>query len=45
MRCHGDGKYIVVVVVSEVRPVERHWIITAYLSRRLAGEEVEWSRD
>ena len=38
------GKYVVVVVVSEQLPVERHWIITAYIARRLAGGEVEWQR-
>lgn len=39
------GKYVVVVVVSEALPVERHWIITAYITRRLAGEEAEWRRN
>jgi hypothetical protein len=39
------GKHIVVVVVSEYGPHERHWIITAYLARRLAGGEIEWNRD
>lgn len=38
------GKYVVVVVVSEAAPKERHWIITAYIARRLANGEVEWSR-
>jgi len=36
------GKYVVVVVVSEAQPVERHWIITAYITRRLANGEIEW---
>lgn len=40
-----QGKYVVVVVVSDVEPEERHWVITAYLARRLAGGEiVEWQR-
>ena len=39
------GKYVVVVVVSEAAPVERHWIITAYITRRLASGEVEWQRN
>ena len=39
-----QGKYVVVVVVSEGIPDERHWIITAYLARRLAAGEVEWSK-
>jgi hypothetical protein len=39
------GKYIVVVVVSEAAPAERHWIITAYMTRRLANGEVEWHKN
>ena len=39
------GKYVVVVVVSEADPAERHWIITAYMARRLVEGEVEWRRD
>jgi hypothetical protein len=38
------GKYVVVVVVSDGAPQGRHWIITAYLARKLAGGEVEWKR-
>ncbi|MBC8333340.1 MAG: hypothetical protein H8E28_15270 [Anaerolineae bacterium] len=38
------GKYIVVVVVSESTPVVRHWIITAYLTNRLANGEIEWQK-
>ena len=37
-----EGKYIVVVVVSEIA---RHWIITAYITRRLANGEAEWNRN
>jgi len=40
-----QGKYVVVVVVSEVAPTKRHWIITAYITRRLANGEVEWHKD
>jgi hypothetical protein len=36
------GKYIVVAVVSESRPSMRHWIVTAYITRKLAGGEIEW---
>jgi len=36
------GKHVVVVVVSG--PPDRHWIITAYLARRLAEGEAEWKR-
>ena len=39
------GKHVVVVVVSELRARERHWIITAYLTRKLAEGEVEWRRN
>ncbi|HEU0020907.1 MAG TPA: hypothetical protein VFR55_04440, partial [Dehalococcoidia bacterium] len=38
------GKHVVIVVVSEPMPAERHWIITAYLARRLAGGELEWRK-
>jgi len=40
-----QGKYVVVVVVSEAMPRERHWIITAYITRRLANGAIEWSRN
>lgn len=39
------GRYVVVVVVSEGNSSARHWIVTAYTARRLAGGEVEWQRD
>ena len=39
------GKYVVMVVVSEIAPAERHWIITAYITRRIARGEVEWHKD
>jgi hypothetical protein len=40
-----QGKYVAVVVVSEATPTERHWIITAYITRELANGEVEWHRN
>ena len=40
----GQGKHVVVVVVSELDPSERHWIITAYLARKLVEGAVEWTR-
>lgn len=40
----GDGKHVVVVVASEPPPSARHWIVTAYIARRLAGGDVEWKR-
>jgi hypothetical protein len=39
------GKYVVVVVVSESAPGGRHWVITAYIARKLAEGEIEWKRD
>ena len=40
-----SGKYVVVVVVSEPSPRDRHWIVTAYMARGLAGGGVEWKRN
>src|SRR5690242_11164125 len=40
-----QGKYVIVVVVSEFAPMERHWIITAYIARQLANGEIEWKRN
>lgn len=37
------GKHIVVVVISEVAP-SRHWVVTAYLARRLSGGTIKWTR-
>jgi hypothetical protein len=39
-----EGKHVVVVVVSDLDPARRHWIVTAYAARRLAGGDVEWKR-
>jgi hypothetical protein len=39
------GKYVVVVVVSEAAPVERHWVITAYMTRRITSGGVEWRKN
>ena len=36
------GKYIVVVVFTEAGPVQRHWVITAYIARKLMGGKIEW---
>jgi hypothetical protein len=38
------GKHVVFVVVSEPDATNRHWIITAYLARKLAEGEPEWKR-
>jgi hypothetical protein len=37
------GKHVVVVVVSAGAD-GRHWIITAYIARKLAEGEIEWAR-
>jgi len=39
------GKHVVVVVVSEAKTSNRHWVITAYLTKTLAKGEVEWKRN
>lgn len=39
------GKYIVVVVISGDWPVNRHWIVTAYMTRRLSGGKIEWQKE
>ncbi len=39
------GKHVVVVVLSGLKPTLRHWVITAYLTRKLAEGDVEWRRD
>ena len=38
------GKHVVVVVVSQPDAMNRHWVITAYLTRRLVQGDVEWKR-
>jgi hypothetical protein len=38
------GKHVVVVVVTASEPDTRHWIITAYITRRLARGEAVWHR-
>ena len=39
------GKYVVVVVASDPPPSSRNWIITAYITRKLAtGGDIEWER-
>ena len=39
------GKHVIVVVVSEPSPSQRHWIITAYMAQRLTGGIVEWVKN
>jgi hypothetical protein len=38
------GKYVVVVVVSDLDATNRRWIITAYLTTRLVAGKAEWKR-
>lgn len=40
-----EGKYIVVVILSEASPKERHWIITAYITRKLTHGEIVWQKN
>jgi hypothetical protein len=40
-----EGKHVVVVVVSKREPHARHWIITAYMARKLAQGDMEWERN
>lgn len=41
-----DGKIAVVAVVSDAqaKPAVRHWIVTAYVTRRITQGIIEWSR-
>jgi hypothetical protein len=39
-----NGKHLVVVVVSDEQP-ERHWIVTAYITRKPTGGVPEWAKD
>lgn len=39
------GKHVVVVMMTAPTPTARHWIVTAYLARRLAQGEAEWRRE
>lgn len=39
-----EGKHVIVVVVGD-GDHRRHWIITAYIARKLAEGEIEWARD
>jgi hypothetical protein len=40
-----EGKHVVVVVVSARGPYERHWIIMAYMARKLVQGDIEWERN
>jgi len=38
------GKNVVIVVVTDSGPDVRHWVLTAYIARKLAGGLTEWMR-
>lgn len=38
------GRNIVVVTVTEEPPGRRHWIVTAFISRRRPKGDLEWKR-
>lgn len=40
----SSGKFVVVAVVSDKEPATRHWIVTAYLTRRIRQGATEWRR-
>jgi hypothetical protein len=39
------GKYVVVVVVSEAQPRAQNWIVTAYVTSKIAEGDEEWKRN
>ncbi len=40
-----QGKYVVVVVVSESSPHQHSWIIPAYITKKLTHGEIEWKKN
>ena len=38
------GKHVVVVVIIDTARARRHWIVTAFIARRLAQGVTEWER-
>jgi hypothetical protein len=40
----GRGRHIVVVVISQANRPARHWIVTAYMARRLRRGGIVWRR-
>ena len=39
------GKHVVVVVVSDAQPENRHWIVTGYLTTEIPEGDSEWKRN
>lgn len=44
MTCPAIRRWYPFLVVSEPDVLSRHWIITAYLTKKLVEGEVEWKR-
>ena len=40
----AGGKFVVIVVVTDSAPKQRHWIVTGYIARKLSEGEIEWKR-
>jgi len=40
-----QGKYVIIVVISEGEIKNRHWIITSYISQKLTHGDIEWKKD
>ena len=38
------GKHVVVVVVTDVAASRRHWVVTAYMARKLTEGDIEWAK-
>ncbi len=41
----AGAKFIVIIVVTDNAPKERHWIVTGYIARKLSEGEIEWQRN
>lgn len=39
------ARYAVIIVVSDSAPVERNWIVTGYMARKLPKGAVEWTKN
>ncbi len=39
------GKFVVVAVVSDEPSPARHWVVTAYIARRVVQGVTEWNRN
>ncbi len=41
----AGGNFVVIVVVTDSAPKERHWIVTGYIARKLSEGEIEWKKN